>query len=305
MEHQGAHTNNRAHHHPYNGGGGGGGGGGREDCWSEGATAILIEAWGDRYLQLSRGNLRQKDWKEVADAVNGRQDGVKPPRTDIQCKNRIDTIKKKYKLEKSKPSPSQWPFYSRLDQLIGTTTPAAANKKISPYSSLHHKSPAVTFTVKHGKDKLYNPNPNPNPNPIAVVYSGGSSSKSRLNSPGSTESSGGGGDDDHDGRDDDMVFERSTRKHHMDRNSSDGSAFRELARAVLKFGEIYERIESSKQQQMMELERQRMDFTKDLEFQRMQMFMEAQLELEKIKRPKYSSSTGESSSRLDHLLFVL
>ena len=43
---------------------------GREDWWSEDATATLIEAWGDRYVNLSRGNLRQNDWKEVADVVN-------------------------------------------------------------------------------------------------------------------------------------------------------------------------------------------------------------------------------------------
>ncbi|KAL0414945.1 UNVERIFIED_CONTAM: Trihelix transcription factor ASIL2 [Sesamum latifolium] len=30
-----------------------GSGGGREDCWSEGATAVLIDAWGERYLELS------------------------------------------------------------------------------------------------------------------------------------------------------------------------------------------------------------------------------------------------------------
>ena len=34
--------------------------GGREDCWSEGATSVLIEAWGERYLKLSRGNLKHK-----------------------------------------------------------------------------------------------------------------------------------------------------------------------------------------------------------------------------------------------------
>ncbi|KAF8397240.1 hypothetical protein HHK36_016150 [Tetracentron sinense] len=282
MENQGAHTTTRSHHHhnpfPHNNGGG------REDCWSEGATGTLVEAWGDRYLQLNRGNLRQKDWKEVADAVNGRQNGVKPRKTDIQCKNRIDTLKKKYKLEKSKPPPSKWPFYPRLDELIGTTATAAANKKTAPAPSpLHHKSTAITFTVKACKEKQ-----NTNPNPNAVVYSGGSSSKSRLNSGGSTESSRGGGADE---RDDDMAFDGGVKKRQMDLDSSDGPAFRELARSILKFGEIYERIESSKQQQMMELERQRMEFTKDLEFQRMHMLMEAQLELQKMKRPKYASTT--------------
>lgn len=98
-----------------NGGGGGGGGGGREDCWSEGATAVLIDAWGERYLELSRGNLKQKHWKEVAEIVSSREDYSKSSKTDIQCKNRIDTVKKKYKLEKAKIAsgggPSGWPFF--------------------------------------------------------------------------------------------------------------------------------------------------------------------------------------------------
>ncbi|KAK9124577.1 hypothetical protein Sjap_014179 [Stephania japonica] len=69
-----------------------------------------------------------------------------------------------------------------------------------------------------------------------------------------------------------------------------GEGFRELARAVVKFGEVYERIETAKQEQLMELERQRMEVIKDVEFQRTQMFMEAQIELEKLKRAaKYSS----------------
>ncbi|KAK9283750.1 hypothetical protein L1049_012000 [Liquidambar formosana] len=276
MENKGAHNAPRTHH-----GGGVVGGGGREDCWSEGATAILIEAWGDRYVRLNRGNLRQKDWKEVADAVNARQNGVKPRKSDIQCKNRIDTLKKKYKLEKAKPPPSKWPFYYRIDSLIGNNAVSTSSKK----------PPAVTFTVKRSKPKL-------NPNPIVGVYSGPSSLKSRLNSSGSTESSFSGRrqDDDDDDDDDDadvVVLDRRVRKHRMDSvDFSDEAACRELARAILKFGEIYERIESSKQQQLMELERQRMEFTKDLECQRLNMFMEAQLELEKRKRPKYSPGPG-------------
>lgn len=282
MDRASPHLPNTRFHH-----GSGGGGGGREDCWSEGATETLIEAWGDRYVQLNRGNLRQKDWKEVADAVNGRQNGVKPRKTDVQCKNRIDTLKKKYKLEKAKPPPSKWPFFYRLDSLIGT-------------NAVTKKSTTVTFTVKSSSK----PKPNPNPNP--VVYSGVGSSDSSL----------GDGDDEDDDKeeedddDDDNVGldGMAGRKHRMECvDLSDGVACRELARAILKFGEIYERIESSKQQQMMELERQRMEFTKDLEFQRMNMFMDAQLEIEKMKRPKYAPSSGETIEdpifRL-HLIFL-
>lgn len=99
-----------------NGGGGGHGHGhGRDDCWSEGATNTLIEAWGTRYVELNRGNLKQKHWKDVADAVSGRENCSKTSKTDVQCKNRLDTLKKKYKLEKSRifsnGGNSKWPFF--------------------------------------------------------------------------------------------------------------------------------------------------------------------------------------------------
>ncbi|KAJ8769434.1 hypothetical protein K2173_002924 [Erythroxylum novogranatense] len=253
-----AHPNR--HHHPS-----GAFAGGREDCWSEGATATLIEAWGDRFVSLNRGNLRQKDWKEVADAVNTRQNGGKPRKTDIQCKNRIDTLKKKYKLEKAKPPPSKWPFYCRLDSLIGPNTNAANSKK---------PSTTVTLSVK------------PKANPKREIYSGVSnSSESSL------------GDDEEE--DEISGFdERLVKKQHRmeDVDFSDGAACRELARAILKFGEIYERIESSKQQQMMELEKQRMEVTKELELERMNMFMDAQMELRRksLKRAKFGSGSGKN-----------
>ncbi|CAI9787238.1 unnamed protein product [Fraxinus pennsylvanica] len=59
---------------------------------------------------------------------------------------------------------------------------------------------------------------------------------------------------------------------------------RKLAKAIERFGEIYERVESMKQRQMVELEKQRMQFAKDLEVQRMQLFMDTQVQLEKIKQ---------------------
>ena len=57
----------------------------REDCWNEDATSFLIEAWEQRYIELNRGNLRQKQWQK-----------------DVQCKNQIDTSKKKYMIEKAR-----------------------------------------------------------------------------------------------------------------------------------------------------------------------------------------------------------
>ncbi|KAF7816501.1 trihelix transcription factor ASIL2 isoform X1 [Senna tora] len=248
-------------------------GGGREDCWSEGATETLIEAWGDRYIQLHRGNLRQKDWNDVANAVNARQGGVKSRKTDVQCKYRIDTLKKKYKVEKNKPPPSKWVFYHRLDYLVGGSVLTDKDK-----------STTLTSNVKPSKPKL---SASPMIGPAPALYSGASS---RLDSGGGSVESSLGEDDD----EDDVGFDgRTVRKQRLETvDFSEGAAFRELARAILKFGEIYERIESSKQQQMMELEKQRLEFTKDLEFQRMNMFMDTQLEVERMKRPKYANTSS-------------
>uniref|UniRef100_A0A803LDJ1 Myb/SANT-like DNA-binding domain-containing protein n=1 Tax=Chenopodium quinoa TaxID=63459 RepID=A0A803LDJ1_CHEQI len=122
---------------------------------SQRATSVLIDAWGERYMELSRGNLKQKHWKEVADIVSSREDFTKVPKTDIQCKNRIDTVKKKYKVEKQKVvsgcGPSRWPFFDRLDRLIG---PAAATPNSNTVMGLGPLSTATVSTggpLPHGK----------------------------------------------------------------------------------------------------------------------------------------------------------
>ncbi|KAI3993504.1 hypothetical protein MKX01_002517 [Papaver californicum] len=270
-----------------------GGGGGREDCWTEEATETLIEAWGNRYVQLSRGNLRQKDWKEVADAVNDRQDSInKPRKTDIQCKNRIDTVKKKYKIEKAKPFPSKWAFFTRLDNLIGTNSSSDTKKFIPP--PVIQKSSAANFNFRSSPN--LDRNHSVSQNVPFFASGGGSTSKSRLNSVGSTESSYDEDEEEEEDEEEDLRFDDSYKgKLSVDvDDSSDQTGFKELAKAITKFGETYERIESLKQQQMMALERQKMELTKELEFQRMKMFMDTQFEIAKKKRPRYSSGgTGK------------
>ncbi|KAJ4885817.1 sequence-specific DNA binding transcription factor [Raphanus sativus] len=222
---------------------------GREDWWSEDATATLIEAWGDRYVNLSRGNLRQNDWREVADAVNSIHGGGGGgrPKTDVQCKNRIDTLKKKYKTEKAKPCPSSWCFFERLDFLIG---PVAAKK--------------CTGVVRP-----------------AVVKN-----------PTGSKSSGSSLDDEDEEEEDDEVGDWGfvVRKHRRVEDvypsGGEGSSSRELARAILKLGEVYERIEGAKQRMMVELEKQRMEAAKELELQRMNMLMDMQMEIERSKLGK-------------------
>ncbi|KAH7547037.1 hypothetical protein FEM48_Zijuj01G0264500 [Ziziphus jujuba var. spinosa] len=308
------------------GGGGGGGGGGREDCWSEGATSVLIDAWGERYLELSRGNLKQKHWKEVADIVSGREDYAKTPKTDIQCKNRIDTVKKKYKLEKSKIAagggPSKWPFYERLDHLIGPTAkiagPASHTTPLAiSYPQQNQKVPlAIPVGVRGGASQFqgqqrdqkhhhhhhqHQPVQSKSQKMQFRRRGGGpiDSESSGDASPASTDSlppeiydrkrprvvrdmgsnparvggaSGGG-----------LAATGGGRDGGRDSKKGWGNAMKELTQAILKFGEAYEQAESSKLQQVVEMEKQRMKFAKELELQRMQFFMKTQLEISQLK----------------------
>ncbi|XP_048327476.1 trihelix transcription factor ENAP2 isoform X1 [Ziziphus jujuba] len=264
---------------------------GREDCWSEDATATLIEAWGDRYLELNRGNLRQKHWQEVADAVNARHcRSARTRRTDVQCKNRIDTLKKKYKIEKARVSDSDgvytspWPFFTRLDALIGDNFPAA-KKSSPPVAGVHRNATppiwALYSPVPVGPRSATLKRPAPTLPPVPL-----DDSSSRRNFSAFAAAAIAAAEDEETER-------SSIGSRRRDREREDGC--RELAQAIEKFAEIYERVEGAKQKQMVELEKQRMQFAKDLEFPRMQLFMETQVQLQKIKRAKRSSGTGNSS----------
>lgn len=264
---------------------------------------MLIDAWGERYVELSRGNLKQKHWKEVADIVSSREDYSKAPKTDIQCKNRIDTVKKKYKLEKTKIAsgggPSKWSFYERLDQLIGPTakTPAAvagAGPSSAPPSlkSVPMGIPVGVRSVPQFQKHQQNPR---------------IKQQLRRRPPADSESSESEPEPSPDSTDEETYERKRPRVQPRELNLSGarqaeaaytgkdknwGNSVRELTRAILKFGEAYEQAESSKLQQLVEMEKQRMKFAKELELQRMQFFMKTQLELSQLKHRRVGNDSN-------------
>lgn len=261
----------------------------REDCWSEEATATLIEAWGRRYVELNRGNLRQKDWQEVADAVNALHGhSKKTHRTDVQCKNRIDTVKKKYKIEKARISSSSgglaspWVFYDRLDALIGSSSSSSsAAKKASPSPSVSPLSPPVALPLPYKKT----------PSPVVAAVAlpqkrpaerGDEGYFRRNYSEVAAAAAAAGVDDEEE--------DEEERDEDRDSEEDEGEGMRRLAKAIERFGEVYQRVEAEKLRQMVDLEKQRMQFAKDLEVQRLKMFMDTQVQLERIKHAKRSGS---------------
>ncbi|XP_065867310.1 trihelix transcription factor ASIL2-like [Euphorbia lathyris] len=291
-------------------------GGGREDCWSEAATSVLIDAWGERYLELSRGNLKQKHWKEVADIVSSREDYSKAAKTDIQCKNRIDTVKKKYKLEKAKMAagggPSKWPFFQRLDHLIGPTakipvTAAAAASSVAtkvPVGipvGIRGGSSSNSYQFHQGKSQSKS---------NQVMKNQNSKPNSRKRGQVETESSSEDEDNFLESEEDDdipppekkprIVVQRGVNSTKPVKEKKNwGNSIRMLTQAILKFGEAYEQAESAKLQQVVEMEKTRMKFAKELELQRMQFFMKTQMEISQLKRVRRGGN-GSSNNHHHH-----
>ncbi|KAK3024746.1 hypothetical protein RJ639_043689 [Escallonia herrerae] len=200
---------------------------------SEDATHTLVDAWDARRAGPGRCSLPREDRRDVAAAVNSVH---KARSTGALCKNRIHTLKKKHKIVKAKLRDSPWPFFARLNSLIGS---AAVEPNPPPVTPHRRIPPAFPFP----------------PSSIPV------GPRSKRPAPAG------------------LYFQPDFSAVATDAEEALGG----LAEAIRRFGEIYERVETAKQRQMVEIEKQRMHFTKDLECHRMKLFVESQVQLEKIR----------------------
>ncbi|KAJ9546099.1 hypothetical protein OSB04_025806 [Centaurea solstitialis] len=95
--------------------------------WSDAAIAILLDSYTEKFMALNRSNLRGKDWLVVAELVAESGGGDKQSRKSVeQCKNKIDNLKKRYKLETQRMeingSASSWIWYKKMDVVFGSVT---------------------------------------------------------------------------------------------------------------------------------------------------------------------------------------
>nr|XP_009609888.1 trihelix transcription factor ASIL1-like [Nicotiana tomentosiformis] len=220
--------------------------------WSEHETFILLEAWGDRFVRHGRKSLRSDEWQEVAEKVS---QGSKLERTDTQCRNRLDTLKKKYKKEKMKfaengCNTSKWVYFKKMDMLL-TSTPQLAGVSCGVDSGEYvFMSSKVSLNRANGLDEM-------------------------RDSPNNSGSADGDNDDS-----EDLPPKRSRNG----QSRGNGASFKLIADSIHKFSEIYVKIENSKRQQMLELEKMRMDFHRDLEMQKRQIVERAHAEIARIRQ---------------------
>ncbi|KAJ4718161.1 Trihelix transcription factor [Melia azedarach] len=220
--------------------------------WNEHETFVLLDAWGDRFLQRGRKSLRSEEWQEVAEKVS---EVSKIERTDTQCRNRLDTLKKKYKKEKLRmaetgDTSSKWVYFKKMDMLMSSPPQQGGLSCGLDSGEYVFMNPRAYLNRANGVDEM-------------------------RDSPANSESTG-GEEDDSDGL--------PPKKRKIGRESDERSSFRLLADSIHKFSEIYEKIENSKRKQMLELEKMRMDFHRDLEMQKRQIMERAQAEIAKIRQ---------------------
>ncbi|GMI73892.1 hypothetical protein like AT2G44730 [Hibiscus trionum] len=93
-------------------------------CWSHDETVALIDAYRDKWYALRRGNLKATHWQEVADAVAQRCPMATPPKTAVQCRHKMEKLRKRYRTEiqRARSMPvsrfvSSWVHFKRMDAM--------------------------------------------------------------------------------------------------------------------------------------------------------------------------------------------
>lgn len=234
----------------------------REIIWSNEATKTLIETWGDKYKELNCGSLKQTHWQQVTDVVNLRHAGELFC-TDVQVKNRIDTVKKKYKKEKIRVLESagnyasKWPFFDFLDFLIGT--PAPEEEKGKPTCRRGRKMifPASLEIPVGRRSKR--------PAPESEVFSGdGDVGRRKFEAMAEVAAK--------------IVAEEAEEAEEAGEGEGE---IGKVVQAIEKFGERYERIEREKMDRMIELEKHKMKLAIDLNVQIMNYISELRMKVDR------------------------
>ncbi|RDX96899.1 Trihelix transcription factor ASIL2, partial [Mucuna pruriens] len=107
----------------------------KRDEWSEGAVSSLLEAYEAKWVLRNRAKLKGHDWEDVARHVSSRVNCTKSPKTSTQCKNKVESMKKRYRSESATADhASSWPLYSRLDLLLRGTGLVLSSTPLPPPS---------------------------------------------------------------------------------------------------------------------------------------------------------------------------
>ncbi|XP_057807903.1 trihelix transcription factor ENAP2 [Salvia miltiorrhiza] len=131
----------------------------KRDEWSEGAVSSLLEAYEAKWTLRNRAKLKGQDWEDVAKHVSARANCSKSAKTQTQCKNKIESMKKRYRSESAAAADaSSWPLYPRLDLLLRGNGAASSNPPPAVVVELPSPPPPPPLEVGSGAQNSPNSN---------------------------------------------------------------------------------------------------------------------------------------------------
>ncbi|RHN65650.1 putative transcription factor Trihelix family [Medicago truncatula] len=128
----------------------------KRDEWSEGAVTTLLEAYESKWVLRNRAKLKGQDWEDVAKHVSSRSNSTKSPKTQTQCKNKIESMKKRYRSESASSDVSSWPLYSRLDLLLRGTGQLSTTTLNNNQAGLVLLEPS-SLVMSHAQEEVHQP----------------------------------------------------------------------------------------------------------------------------------------------------
>jgi len=143
----------------------------QRENWNSEEIKALVDVWGDAYMKIKRGNLTNKHWSDITQQINSQ---LNTNRSEKQVRNKVDTIKKRYKREKGKRSrtgevKSTWEYFDRVDLLLGCTLKNAATPQLGLSGGADLKLGSEILNLKERQTPAVAPAA-PNPN-VAVKVS--------------------------------------------------------------------------------------------------------------------------------------
>ncbi|KAJ4954192.1 hypothetical protein NE237_031024 [Protea cynaroides] len=103
--------------------------------WVHMETVHLIESYQEKWYSLKRGQLKASQWEEVSISVAARCGYDEPSKSSIQCRHKMEKLRKRYRAEKQRLSPSLWPYFNLMDLMERGPLPIAA--RLISYSGDH------------------------------------------------------------------------------------------------------------------------------------------------------------------------
>ncbi|KAE9588048.1 putative transcription factor MYB family [Lupinus albus] len=229
--------------------------------WTEHETFVLLDVLADWFLQRGSKSLQLEEWQEVAEKVSKVSS---MERTDTQCRHHLNTLKKKYEKEKVRcremnDGASKWVYFKRMDKIM-SSSPQQAGLSCGLNSEEYVSTNSRIYSDRtNGLDET-------------------------RSSPQNTKST---GDEGSDGP--------HAKRGKKGRDSGEASSFRLLADSLHKFSNVYEKIENDRRHQMVELEKMRMDFQKEIETERRHILEKLQNEISKLEQTD-DESDGSSEN---------